>query len=214
MILPYPAEKKLTFLPPRKESLTSEEQAERDGYLLKLWNMNKSLGEGVKMLDMPQTTATVEAFLKKWEALHEAGQLTWIEGMMVRRSGQHMMRAAMPYVALLGKETPEVINYINWLGDYVYYYQLQLFAEDQARIDAENQRLLGRQYDKRTTQTGGVIYTFEIGTEFTWQEFREKYICAGGTENSAKQQLKRLCDKQNSPVISLGKGSGRYRRIA
>ena len=214
MILPYPEEKKLTFLPPKKQPLTPEEQAERDGYLLKLWNMNKSLGEGVKMLDMPQTTATVVAFLKKWEALHEAGQLTWTEGMMVRRVGQHIMRAAMPYVALFGKETPEVINYINWLGDYVYYYQLQLFAEDQARIDAENQRLLGRQYDNRTTQTGGVIYTFDIGTEFTWQEFRDKYINAGGSENSAKQQLKRLCDKENPPVISLGKGSGRYRRIA
>ena len=83
---------------------------------------------------------------------------------MVRRIGQHMMRAAMPYVALFGGETDEVLNYINWLGDYVYYYQLQLFAEDQARIDAENQRLLGRQYDNRTTETGGVIYTFEIGT--------------------------------------------------
>ena len=214
MILPFGEEEELTFTPPRKQPLTSEEQAERDGYLLKLWKMNKALGDGVKMLDMPQTTATVEAFLEKWKQRYKAGQISKTEGLMVRRIGHHMMRAAMPYVALFGKETPEVTNYINWLGDYVYYYQLQLFAEDQAKIDAENQRLLGRQHDNRTTQTGGVIYTFEIGTEFSWQEFREKYICAGGTENSAKQQLKRLCDKDNPPVISLGKGTGRYRRIA
>ena len=214
MILPFAEEEELTFHAPQKQPLTPEEQAERDGYLLKLWKMNKSLGEDIKMLDMTECTATVDAFLDKWKSIYEAGQLTRTEGKMVRRIGQHMMRAAMPYVALFGGETDEVLNYINWLGDYVYYYQLQLFAEDQARIDAENQRLLGRQYDNRTTETGGVIYSFEIGTEFTWHEFREKYINAGGTENSAKQQLKRLCDKQNPPVISLGKGTGRYRRIA
>ena len=214
MILPFQEEEELTFHAPQKQPLTAEEQAERDGYLLKLWKMNKALGEDIKMLDMTECTATVDAYLDKWKVLYEAGQLTRTEGKMVRRIGQHMMRAAMPYVALFGEETPEVINYTNWLGDYVYYYHLQLFAEDQARIDAENKRLLGRQYDNRTTQTGGVIYTFNIGTEFTWQEFREKYISAGGTENSAKQQLKRLCDKDNAPVISLGKGTGRYRRIA
>ena len=214
MILPFKEEEVLTFHAPRKQPLTSEEQAEMDGYLLKLWKINKALGNDVKMLDMTNCTAAVDAFLDKWKSIYEAGQLTRTEGKMVRRIGQHMLRAAMPYVALFGKETPEIINYINWLGDYVYYYQLQLFAEDQARIDAENQRLLGREHDNRTTQTGGVIYTFDIGTEFTWQEFRDKYINAGGSENSAKQQLKRLCDKENPPVISLGKGSGRYRRIA
>lgn len=213
MTIPLPEEKELNFLPPTLTPLTSEEEAERDGYLLALWNKNKALGEGIQMLDMPKAREAVNNFLKKWEDLYKhAGFISKDEGMLVRRVAQHMMRAAIPYMALYGEETPESIDLINWLGEYVYYFQVLLFGEDAERQNEQDRLLLKRKNDARTSDTNDIF--FSMPTEFTRQLWIQACSAAGINENQATTALSRLCNPSSGKQpMALKLGKGQYRRL-
>ena len=210
MIVALPEEEELSFRPPMKVNLTPEEQAERDGYLLSLWQKNKSIN-GVRVLDLPRTAEAVNAFLDRWEAHYKEGLISRAEGKLIRRVGQHMTRAAMAYVALFGGETDEVLNFINWLGEYVYFFQRQLFAEDMERVEAEGRRLLNRSLDGRTTSTADVIY--DMPMEFTRQMWIEKCAAQGVSENCATTSLSRLCNRSSGKQLAVSLGKGQYRRL-
>ena len=117
----------------------------------------------------------------------------------------------MAYVALFGGETDEVLNFINWLGEYVYFFQRQLFAEDMERVEAEGRRLLNRSLDGRTTSTADVIY--DMPMEFTRQMWIEKCAAQGITENCATTSLSRLCNRSSGKQLAVSLGKGQYRRL-
>ena len=213
MTVPIPEEETLSFLPPKGGRLTLEEESERDGYLMKLWQQNLALGDGIKMLDMPKTYNAVEKWCTKWEKRYQEGFIDEAEGILIRRVAQSMMRTAMPFVALEGKESKELIDYITWLGDYVYYYQCKLFADDIRKERELTDILLKRKHDGRCTDLGGIIYQFEVGTTFTSQQFYQKFEEAGGTYENAKTTLSRLKNKKKNPIV-LSIGRGLYQRIS
>ena len=211
MTIPIPEEETLSFLPPKGGRLTSEEQAERDGYLMSLWQQNLALGDGIKMLDMPKTYEAVTTWLRKWQKKYKEGFINEDEGILTRRVAQSMMRTAIPFVALEGKESKELIDYITWLGDYVFYYQCKLFSEDIRKERELSDVLLKRNHDGRCTDSGMVIYQFEIGTNFTSAEFRAKFEEAGGTEGAARKALSDL-EKKKHIVMRISRGL--YQRIS
>ena len=64
-----------------------------------------------------------------------------------------MMRAAIPLVALEGKETKEIVDFCVWVGKYAHYTMCRLFGKStQMNIDNAKQLLYGCQDRRRTSQ--------------------------------------------------------------
>ncbi len=149
MPLLYPNMKR-TFQPPRITPLCKEEEAERDALLQSLWHKDLALGDETQLLEMPKTQKVVTQWYEKLEDRYYDGELTEAEADLSHRIGQFMMRAAIPYVALYGEEQKEVLDYIQWLGDYIFYNVCYLFS---SRVDQdlkESQKLL-HHTDRRLT---------------------------------------------------------------
>ena len=181
---------KRTFLPPRITPLSTDEQAELDGLIMSLWQKNLSLGEGTLKLEMPKTQEVVSQWYKDLEEKYNDGLITEAEADLSHRVGQHMMRAAIPFVALYGAEQPEMLQYIRWLGDYVYYNICYIFS---SRVEAdmkESERLLSQQLDHRKTV---LPLLQEMPEVFTTEQFRQARISRGLSEN-VRTQLSRYVD--------------------
>ena len=181
---------KRTFLPPRITPLSTDEQAELDGLIMSLWQKNLSLGEGTLKLEMPKTQEVVSQWYKDLEEKYNDGLITEAEADLSHRVGQHMMRAAIPFVALYGAEQPEMLQYIRWLGDYVYYNICYIFS---SRVEAdmkESERLLSQQLDRRKTV---LPLLQEMPEVFTTEQFRQARISRGLSEN-VRTQLARYVE--------------------
>ena len=111
-----PTEKR-TFRPPRQNFLTAEECRKRDNALLELYNKDIALGDEVQLLDLPLTTKAIENWFDELEVRYNDGLLTDAEADLSHRCGEFMMRAAIPFVALYGKETKEIVGFAKWVGE-------------------------------------------------------------------------------------------------
>ena len=179
---------KRTFLPPSITPLTPDEQAERDALLLSLWQKDLALGDETCLLEMPKTQKVVKEFYQKMEERYNDGELTEAEADLSHRVGQFMMRAAIPYVALYGEEHKEMLEYIKWLGEYVYYNICYLFASRVSQDMKTSAQLLQRE-DKRVTAQPLLSLMPEV---FTTQQFKEERL-RRGQSGEVRMLLSRYC---------------------
>ena len=142
---------KRTFRPPRQNFLNVEEMAERDRMLMSLYQKDVELGDDVKVLGLPKTTKAIGQWFDELEYRYNEGMLTEAEADLSHRCGEFIMRAAIPLVALEGRETREIVDFCMWVGRYAHYTMCRLDGKStQMNIDEAAQMLNGCQ-DKRKT---------------------------------------------------------------
>lgn len=196
---------KRTFRPPKFMPLTSDEEAERDALLLKLWQKDLSLGEETLMLEMPKTQKVVEGWYDTLEERYNDGELTEAEADLSHRVGQFMQRAAIPFVALYGEEQREVMELVRWLGDFAYYNICHIFASRVAEEIKQSQQMLEARTDNRVTAEPLLNLMPEV---FTIQQFREERIRKGQSPD-VKMLLSRYC--KSGKIQRMDKGVYRKR---
>jgi hypothetical protein len=142
---------KRTFRPPRQNFLKVEEMAERDRMLMSLYQKDVELGDDVKVLGLPKTTKAIGQWFDELEYRYNEGMLSEAEADLSHRCGEFIMRAAIPLVALEGRETREIVDFCVWVGRYAHYTMCRLYGKStQMNIDEAAQMLNGCQ-DKRKT---------------------------------------------------------------
>ena len=142
---------KRTFRPPRQNFLKVEEMAERDRMLMSLYQKDVELGDDVKVLGLPKTTKAIGQWFDELEYRYNEGMLSEAEADLSHRCGEFIMRAAIPLVALEGRETREIVDFCMWVGRYAHYTMCRLYGKStQMNIDEAAQMLNGCQ-DKRKT---------------------------------------------------------------
>ena len=142
---------KRTSRPPRQNFLNVEEMAERDRMLMSLYQKDVELGDDVKVLGLPKTTKAIGQWFDELEYRYNEGMLTEAEADLSHRCGEFIMRAAIPLVALEGRETREIVDFCVWVGRYAHYTMCRLYGKStQMNIDEAAQMLNGCQ-DKRKT---------------------------------------------------------------
>ncbi len=167
---------KRTFRPPKFMPLTADEEAERDGLLVSLWQKDLSLGESTLMVELPKTQKMICDWYDTLEERYSDGLLTEAEADLSHRVGQFMQRAAIPFYALLGEEKKEVIELVHWLGDFAYYNICHIFAARVTEDMRESEQMLQNRTDKRITAEPLLSLMPEV---FTIQQFREERIRQG-----------------------------------
>ena len=191
---------KRTFRPPVFSPLTSDEQAELDGLLLQLWQKDLSLGDSTLELEMSKTTKVIEEWYDELEERYNDGLVTEAEADLSHRVGQFMQRAAIPFVALYGEETKDMLNLIKWLGDYAYYNICYIFGKKVQQDLDESQEMLVQHVDARKTAEPLLSRMPET---FTLQQFREERIKQGQSAN-VRMLLSRYC--KNDKIRRISKG--------
>lgn len=191
---------KRTFRPPVFTPLSSDEEAERDGLLVSLWQKDLSLGESTMMLQMPKTQKMIQQWYDALEERYSDGELTEAEADLSHRVGQFMQRATIPFVALYGEEQKEVIELVRWLGDFAYYNICHIFASRVAQDMKESQQMLQNRTDKRITAEPLLSLMPEV---FTIQQFREERIRQGQSAD-AKSLLSRYAQKGKIQRLERG----------
>ena len=191
---------KRTFRPPVFEPLPPDEEAERDGLLVSLWQKDLSLDDGTLMLEMPKTQKMIQGWYDELEERYAEGQLSEAEADLSHRVGQFMQRAAIPFVALYGEEQKEVIDLVRWLGDFAYYNICHIFASRVAQDMKESEQMLQRQIDGRITAEPLLSNMPDI---FTVQQFRDERI-RQGQSSEVKVLLSRYCKSGKIERIEKG----------
>ncbi len=174
-----PTEKR-TFRPPRQNFLTAEECRKRDNDLLELYNKDVALGDDVQILDLPLTTKAIEDWFDELEVRYNDGLLTDAEADLSHRCGEFMMRAAIPLVALYGKESAEIVAFARWVGEFAHYTMCRLFGRSvQQNIESANQ-LINECKDGRKTTEPILKLLPEI---FTLSQLKEVRVKNGQNSN-------------------------------
>ena len=143
--------RKRTFRPPIGNRLTDEEKEELQQMLVKLYTQDLALGNNTVTLELPQTRKVIEKWYDDLEERYNNGELTEAEADLSARVGEHMMRAAIPHVALEGKETKEVLDFIKWVGDITFYNLCWLFGHCVQKNLEEAKEMMGSHKDLRRT---------------------------------------------------------------
>lgn len=190
---------KRTFRPPKFMPLSADEEAERDGLLVSLWQKDLSLGDETLMLEMPKTQKMIEAWYDKLEERYNDGELTEAEADLSHRVGQFMQRAAIPFLALYGEEKKEVTEMVHWLGDFAYYNICHIFATRVAEDMKASDEMLKQNMKGATAEP----ILKSMPPIFSTKQFREERI-RQNQSGEVKMILSRYCKKGKIERISKG----------
>ena len=191
---------KRTFRPPLQNYLTEEEKKERDDLLIDLFLKDLELGENTQLLDTPLTNRAIGLWFDELEERYNDGFLTEAEADLSHRCGEFMLRAAIPLVALYGKETKEIVDFARWVGESAHYAMCRIFGlRVQKEIQSANE-LLSQRLDARKTAEPLLD---KLPTIFTIQQFRELRE-KEGQSTMVKMLLSRYC--KNGKLERVGKG--------
>ena len=172
--------KKRTFRPPVGNRLTNEEKEELQQMLVKLYTQDLALGDNTVTLELPQTRKVIEKWYDDLEERYNNGELTEAEADLSARVGEHMMRAAIPHVALEGKESKEVLDFIKWVGDIAFYNLCWLFGHCVQKDLEEAKEMMGSHQDLRKTAEPILD---KLPNVFTTQQMRDLRRELGQSEN-------------------------------
>ena len=142
---------KRTFRPPICNRLTQEEKDELQGMIVQLYTKDLALGDSTLTLDMPLTRKMIGKWFDDLEVRYNNGEITEAEADLSARVGEHMMRAAIPLVALEGKESKEMLEFIKWVGDIAYYNLCWIFGHSVQKNLDEAKEMMGSHKDLRKT---------------------------------------------------------------
>lgn len=165
-----------TFRPPVMNHLEGEELAERDALLLQLYQQDLALGDDTKLLQLPRTRRAIGSWFDELEQRYNDGQLTEAEADLSHRCGEFMMRAAIPLVALYGKETTEIVNFVRWVGETAHYNMCRIFGQRVQNNINDSEQLINAKVDGRKTAEPILNNLPEI---FTAKQFKDERVKAG-----------------------------------
>lgn len=191
---------KRTFRPPVFTPLPQDEEAERDGLLVSLWQKDLSLGDDTFMLQMPKTQKMIQLWYDELEEHYNDGELTEAEADLSHRVGQFMQRAAIPFLALYGEELKEVTDLVRWIGDFSYYNICHIFASRVTQDMKESEQMLQHRVGERVTAEPLLS---RMPAVFTIQQFREERL-RQGQSGDVRMILSRYCKK--GKIERMGKG--------
>lgn len=196
---------KRTFRPPVFTPLTPDEEAERDALLVNLWQKDLSLGDQTLTLEMPKTVKLIGEWYDALEERYNDGELTEAEADLSHRIGQFMQRAAIPFVALYGEESREVLELMRWLGDFAYYNICHIFGMRVTEDLRASDEMLSQRLDGRKTAEPLLSKLAEV---FTVQEMQEVRV-RDGQSADVRMLLSRYC--RSGKLEKIGKGV--YRKV-
>ena len=171
---------KRTFRPPVGNRLTNEEKTELQQMLVKLYTQDLALGDSTVTLELPQTRKVIEKWYDDLEQRYNDGELTEAEADLSARIGEHMMRAAIPYVALEGKESKELLEFIRWVGDITFYNLCWIFGHCVQKNLEEAKEMMGSHKDLRKTAEPLLA---KLPNIFTVKQMSEVRVNAGQSED-------------------------------
>ena len=174
-----PTEKR-TFRPPKQNFLTAEERQKCDAALMELYQKDLALGDNVQILELPLTTKAIGEWFDSLEVRYNDGLLTDAEADLSHRCGEFMMRTAIPLVALMGKETPEIISFARWVGEYAHYTMCRLFGHSVQQNIENAYQLIRRSADARKTVEPILN---QMPNTFTLKQFKEVRLKNGQSAN-------------------------------
>ena len=197
---------KRSFRPPRENFLTADQIKERDALLMELYQKDLALGDGTLELELPMTTRAIEQWFDSLEERFNDGKLTEAEADLSHRCGEFIMRAAIPLVALYGKETKEIVAFCTWVGKMAHYAMCQIFGH---RVQKDNQRaneLLADHSDARRTAEPLLD---KLPTIFTTEQFKEQRE-KDGQSPDVRMLLSRYCKSGKLERVARGV----YRKVS
>lgn len=169
-----------TFRPPVMNHLEGDELAERDALLLKLYQQDLALGDDTKLLQLPRTRRAIGSWFDELEQRYNDGQLTEAEADLSHRCGEFMMRAAIPLVALYGKETTEIVNFVRWVGETAHYNMCRIFGQRVQNNIVDSEQLINAKVDGRKTAEPILDKMPQV---FTSKQFAEERAKSGQSSN-------------------------------
>ena len=196
---------KRTFRPPRQNFLTDDEKKERDALLIELYQKDLSLGEETLLLDTPLTNRAIGQWFDELEERYNDGLLTEAEADLSHRCGEFMLRAAIPLIALYGKETKEIVDFSRWVGETAHYAMCRIYGMRVQKDITSANELLALRLDARKTVEPLLDKMPQV---FTMQQFKEVRIKEGQSPD-VKMLLSRYC--KNGKLERVGKGV--YRKM-
>ena len=179
-----------TFRPPVMNHLEGEELAERDALLLQLYQQDLALGDNSKLLQLPRTRRAIGSWFDELEQRYNDGQLTEAEADLSHRCGEFMMRAAIPLVALYGKETNEIVAFARWVGETAHYNMCRIFGQRVQNNILDSEELVNAKVDHRKTAEPILDKMPQV---FTSKQFIDERIRSGQSKN-VRALLSRYCE--------------------
>ncbi len=193
-----------TFRPPQQNFLSEEEKKERDALLIDLFQKDLSLGDNTLTLETPLTNRMIGQWFDELEERYNDGEMSEAEAELSHRCGEFMIRAAIPLIALYGKETKEIIDFCRWVGDVALSSLCRLFGYRVQKDINDSNEMMSRTLDARVTSEPLLSSLPEV---FTIKDFKEARIKAGQSPE-ATMLLSRYCKKGKLQRI----GRGVYRK--
>lgn len=194
-----------TFRPPVMNHLEGEELAERDALLLQLYQQDLALGDDTKLLQLPRTRRAIGSWFDELEQRYNDGQLTEAEADLSHRCGEFIMRAAIPLVALYGKETNEIVAFARWVGESAHYNMCRIFGQRVQNNILDSEELVNAKIDHRKT---AMPILDKMPQEFTSKQFADERIKLGQSSN-VKVLLHNYCKANKIKRI----GRGLYEKV-
>lgn len=189
-----------TFRPPVMNHLEGEELAERDALLLQLYQQDLACGEDTKLLQLPRTRRAIGSWFDELEQRYNDGQLTEAEADLSHRCGEFMMRAAIPLVALYGKETNEIVNFARWVGETAHYNMCRIFGQRVMNNIIDSEELVNAKIDYRKTAEPLLD---QLPQTFTIKQFQDVRVKAGQSPN-VRVLLSRYCSSGKLKKVARG----------
>ena len=191
---------KRTFRPPICNRLTQEEKDELQGMIVQLYTKDLALGDSTLTLDMPLTRKMIGKWFDDLEVRYNNGEITEAEADLSARVGEHMMRAAIPLVALEGKESKEMLEFIKWVGDIAYYNLCWIFGHSVQKNLEEAKEMMGSHKDLRKTAEPILQ---RLPNVFTLQQMKDLRRELGQSEN-CNMLLKRYVESGKLKHLDRG----------
>ena len=191
---------KRTFRPPICNRLTQEEKDELQGMIVQLYTKDLALGDSTLTLDMPLTRKLIGKWFDDLEVRYNNGEITEAEADLSARVGEHMMRAAIPLVALEGKESKEMLEFIKWVGDIAYYNLCWIFGHSVQKNLDEAKEMMGSHKDLRKTAEPLLD---KLPNIFTVKQMSELRVSEGQSEDCYMLLSRYVKSKK---IIRLQKG--------
>ena len=201
-------ETKMTFRPPKHNLLSAQKRQELDDLMMELYKKDQALGDDTLEIELPETTKAIGQWYDSLQELYDNGELSKAEAKLSRRCGQFMMRAAIPLVALEGKETKEIVDYAVWFGQLAFYNLCKIFGSRVAREMAEADTMMPKEVkaDGRAVLDGVLA---QLADTFSVDDMRKVRAKMGGSMD-CKVALHRCVKARKIERI----GRGLYRKLS
>ena len=191
---------KRTFRPPRQNFLSDDEKKERDALLISLYQKDLALGDETQLLETPMMNRAIGQWFDSLEERYNDGLLTEAEADLSHRCGEFMLRAAIPLIALYGKETKEIVDFCRWVGESAHYAMCRIFGMRVQRDISSANELLSQRLDARKTAEPLLDKMPGVFTIQQFKDMREKE----GQSPDVKMLLSRYCKNGKLERVSKG----------